>query len=69
LVHAAGEDRRRDGLRFVLARLFAPTAEDWEAFAFPHRMDWLYVLLRPLRLGGKWFARILRIGGASLRIS
>jgi hypothetical protein len=61
-VHAAGEDRRRDALRFVLARLFAPTTEDWDAFSLPRRMGWLYVPLRPLRLAGKWFARMLRMG-------
>ncbi len=62
LVHSAGEDRRRDGLRFLLARLFAPTAEDWEAFVLPRGMNWPYIFLRPLRLGGKWFARMLRMG-------
>ncbi len=61
-VHVSGEDRRRDGLRFALARLFAPTAEDWDVFSLPRQMDWLYVPLRPLRLAGKWFVRMLRGG-------
>jgi hypothetical protein len=62
--HAGGEDRVSDRLRFVLARLFAPTGEDWRAFDLPRPMEWLYVPLRPLRLAGKWFRRILWTGKA-----
>jgi hypothetical protein len=60
--HAWGEDRRLDRLRFVMARLFAPTTEDWETFTLPSRMEWLYYPLRLVRLGVKWCKRLLRLG-------
>ncbi len=60
--HAWVEDRRLDRVRFVAARLFAPTPEDWETFSLPPLLEWLYYPLRLARLGVKWCKRLLRPG-------
>lgn len=57
---AAGEDSRLDGLRYLLARLLAPTAEDWERFALSSQKEWVYYLLRPGRLAVKWCKHLAR---------
>jgi hypothetical protein len=58
---ASSEDRRLDRLRFVMARLFAPTTEDWETFTLSPCVEWLYYPLRLVRLGAKWCRRLLRM--------
>jgi hypothetical protein len=66
-VHAGSEDRLLDRVRFVAARLLAPTTEDWQTFRLPPRGVWLYFPLRPARLVAKWFKRLLRIGQGGCR--
>jgi hypothetical protein len=61
LWHTASEDRWVDGLNHSAIRLLAPTVEDWERFALPPRLEWLYYLLRPGRLAAKWLAHVLRM--------
>jgi hypothetical protein len=65
--YAAGEDHRLDGLRLLLARLLAPTVEDWKAYSLPSWIECLYSPLRPLRLGAKWCKHLLRIGQVDRR--
>lgn len=43
-------ERRRDGWRLCVAKLFTPTEPDWAAFSVPPGWTWLYAFYRPLRL-------------------
>jgi hypothetical protein len=56
-------ERPADGVRYVLNLALAPTSADWVRHALPAPLGWLYYLLRPLRLAGKYAARLWRRGG------
>jgi hypothetical protein len=49
LFHLSSRERLGDKLRFVLAQL-RPTIGDRAALPLPARLEWVYVLTRPLRL-------------------
>jgi hypothetical protein len=51
------EDSSDAGLAHALARALRPGPEDWENVALPPSLDWLYYLLRPVRLVLKWWKR------------
>ena len=56
----ATEDSLLASMRHALIRLFYPGREDWEAFALPSSLRWLYYILRPGRLALKWSRRLLQ---------
>ena len=47
------EDASRDNGAHTLARLVRPGVDDWASIQLPTRLEWLYYLLRPLRLCAK----------------
>jgi hypothetical protein len=55
----ASEDSVLTGLWHGLTRLLRPGPADWAVVHLPRPLDWLYWLLRPFRLAGKWSKRLL----------
>ena len=43
-------DRKRDVLVSLLRAVFVPTISDWESLTLPQSVQWLYYVVRPLRL-------------------
>jgi hypothetical protein len=56
----ATEDSLPASVRHGAIRLLYPGREDWEAFALPSGLGWLYYVLRPGRLTLKWSRRLLQ---------
>jgi hypothetical protein len=48
-----------DGFGFVLSTMLQPIIADWVFFPLPAALSFLYYFLRPLRLAGKYGARLL----------
>ncbi len=55
--------RRLDKLGYFATLVFAPRVTDLESVRFPARLGFLYYLVRPLRLAGKWAGRALGKNG------
>jgi hypothetical protein len=53
-------ERLGDGLRYALSLALTPTVADWTGFPLPAGLSFLYPLLRPARLAGKYGRRLLR---------
>jgi hypothetical protein len=53
-------ERRRDRLRSSLRLAATPRVYDWMFLPLPDRLFFLYYLLRPLRLAGKYGAKLLQ---------
>jgi hypothetical protein len=53
-------ERKRDKLRFCFRLITTPRRYDWLALSLPDSLFFLYYLLRPLRLAGKYGARLFR---------
>ena len=53
-------ERRRDRLRSSLRLVATPRVYDWMFLPLPDRLFFLYYLLRPLRLAGKYGAKLLQ---------
>ena len=53
-------ERRRDRLRAVLRLAATPRSYDWMFLSVPDSLFFLYYLVRPLRLAGKYGAKLLR---------
>jgi hypothetical protein len=51
--------RSLDKLGYFATLVFAPKVTDLESVQFPARLGFLYYLVRPLRLAGKWAGRAL----------
>lgn len=47
-----------DGARYGLSLLLTPTPADWEALPLPPTLSFLYYLLRPIRLAGKYVRQV-----------
>jgi hypothetical protein len=47
-------ERPWDGLRYALSLALVPTVADWTALRVPDSFSFLYYLLRPVRLAGKY---------------
>jgi len=47
-------ERRRDKFRFCLRLASTPTVEDWQALSLPASLSFLYYLIHPLRILGKY---------------
>jgi len=56
-------ERPRDGLRYALSLALTPTVADWRARAVPASLSFLYYLLRPIRLAGKYVRKLLSRAG------
>jgi hypothetical protein len=54
LFHMKSRERLEDGLRYALSLALTPTVADWTHVQAPARFSFLYPLLRPLRLAGKY---------------
>ena len=52
------EDSIPRALEHAAVRSFRPHTGEWEALALPAGAEWLYYLLRPLRLAVKWLRRL-----------
>lgn len=55
----ATEDSIAAGLWHGFTRLFRPGPADWATLGLPRYMEWLYYMIRPFRLAGKWVRRLL----------
>ena len=53
-------ERRSDRLRACLRLAASPRSYDWMFFSVPDSLFFLYYLVRPLRLAGKYGAKLLR---------
>jgi len=47
-------ERRRDKVLFCLRLASTPTVEDWQALSLPTSLSFLYYLIHPLRILGKY---------------
>jgi Uncharacterised nucleotidyltransferase len=57
-------NRPLDKVRYFATILFAPKLPDLEFVRLPPSLGWLYYVLRPVRLAGKWSWHFLRIDSA-----
>jgi hypothetical protein len=48
--HLRARERLRDGIRYSLSVVVAPTVADWQFLSLPPVLGFLYYLLRPVRL-------------------
>ena len=55
-------DRRRDSLGGIGKSIFRPNLPDWAAIRLPAPLFFLYYLVRPFRLAGKYIRESLRSG-------
>jgi Uncharacterised nucleotidyltransferase len=60
--HLRLRERRRDGVRYCLSLLLAPTLADWTALPLPSPLAFLYYGVRPVRLLRK-YVRPRRLSG------
>jgi hypothetical protein len=58
LVHA--RERLSDGLGYSLSLAFSPTLSDWQLFSVPRPLFFLYHLVRPFRLIGKYGLQLMQ---------
>lgn len=58
LFHLRTRERLRDGLRYTASIVMAPTVADWQWIALPPFLCFLYYLLRPVRLAGRYGRRL-----------
>ncbi len=63
LLHLKMRERKRDRFKACLRLAFSPRVNDWTALALPSGFSFLYYLLRPLRLAGKYGARLMKSPG------
>ncbi|XPS85686.1 uncharacterized protein Dvar_37040 [Desulfosarcina variabilis str. Montpellier] len=54
-LHFRVRERWSEKIRYVRNVLFGTTAEDWRKFTLAGKLSFLHVILRPLRLGMKYF--------------
>ena len=59
-LHLAMRERKRDKLKSCLRLLTTPRVADWKLRPLPASLFFLYYALRPLRLAGKYGAKLLR---------
>ncbi|HYJ86513.1 MAG TPA: nucleotidyltransferase family protein [Pyrinomonadaceae bacterium] len=59
-LHLSMRERRRDRLRYCLHLAATPRVYDWMVLPLPDRLFFLYYLLRPLRLTGKYGVELLK---------
>lgn len=60
LLHLRMRERKRDRLRSCLHLAATPRVYDWMLLPLPDSLFFLYYLLRPLRLAGKYGAKLLK---------
>jgi hypothetical protein len=58
LFHWKARERVRDRVRYCLSLALAPTFGDWDSIKLPSFLSFLYYLLRPIRLTGKYGQRL-----------
>ena len=78
LFHFRARERFRDGIRYSLSLAVSPTLADWVLISVPPSFSFLYYLLRPIRLVGKYGQQLLissprprtrgRVAGAGWRV-
>lgn len=59
-LHPKMLDRQRDRLRYYAHLAFSPTVGDADFFRVPHLFSFIYYLIRPIRLIGRFGPRLLR---------
>ena len=60
LFHLRVMERLHDRARYVGHVLFTPGPAEWATLALPDRLDWLYYVLRPMRIAGTYARELLR---------
>jgi hypothetical protein len=63
LLHFRMRERKRDRLKSCFHLLLSPRFNDWTILALPNGLFFLYYFLRPLRLAGKYGAKLIRADG------
>jgi len=58
--HLRVRERFADRIRYCLRLAFTPSVADWEFVELPSALFFLYHLLRPVRLAGKYLVRFFR---------
>jgi hypothetical protein len=58
LFHLKARERMRDRVRYCLSLAIAPTFGDWDSVNLPSFLSFLYYVLRPVRLAGKYGRRL-----------
>lgn len=59
-LHLAMKEGKRDKIKSGLRLLATPRVDDWKLLSLPASLLFLYYALRPLRLAGKYTAKLLR---------
>jgi len=67
-LHLAMKEKKRDKLTSCIRLLATPKVDDWKLLPLPSSLFFFYYALRPLRLAGKYTARLLR-GSADREIA
>ncbi|MGH9872163.1 MAG: nucleotidyltransferase domain-containing protein [Pyrinomonadaceae bacterium] len=60
-LHLAMMERKRDKLTSCIRLLAMPKVDDWKLLKLPGSLFFFYYALRPLRLAGKYAAKLLRV--------
>ena len=50
IMHTLARRGLKDKIGYLLKQLLTPTLEDWVRFPFPANLNFLYAILRPMRL-------------------
>lgn len=56
-------DSHVDVVRYCLRLLFIPSQAEWRAVRFPSSLVWMYFVIRPFRVIGAGFLKILKLTG------
>jgi hypothetical protein len=67
LFHLRVRERLGDGVRYALSLALTPTVADWTRLRVPAPLSFLYHLMRPFRLAGKYARLVLGRGGPAPR--
>jgi hypothetical protein len=59
-LHLAMRERKRDKLTSCIRLLATPKVDDWKLLPLPGSLFFFYYALRPLRLAGKYAAKLLK---------
>jgi len=60
LFHLKARERLWDGVRYGLSLAMAPTVADWALVRVPPAFSFLYYLIRPMRLAGRYGRNLLK---------
>ncbi len=64
--HLRAMEWLRDRVRYAGHVLFTPGPAEWAMLPLPGRLDWLYYVLRPMRIAGMYAKGLLKKGWAAM---